>query len=65
MDLCGEMMEEEDLVQLQNPRSQKWVVVDRAKGIILEERHDEPVPGVPIAGDSSEKQGLDGRNQRQ
>ena len=39
-------------VQLQNPKSKKWVIVDKAKGIIVKHsRTSKPYKNIPIVGE--------------
>ena len=38
-----------DLVQLWNPKSKRWVLIDKKVGGILRYRKSEPYKGIPIA----------------
>ena len=41
---------EQDLVQVRSPRTGRWLLIDRAQGIILEHREvDGPYPGIEKA----------------
>jgi len=43
-----------DVVQVKNPRSGKYVKIDRSKGQILSHKKSEgPYKGIPVAGTSS------------
>ena len=42
--------EYEDLVQVRNPKTGKYILIDRAKGVILEHKETKgPYKDVPIA----------------
>lgn len=52
-----------DLVQIQNPKTGRWIKIDRECGLLLE-RSDtsDPFPGIPIVTDRHPWRPVDWRN---